>query len=96
MNSQNISGATLRKFVTDYLTEVAYMPAGEFESGPYDSKTDGWGVVVIKGVKSMDTATFTITRLTPNGGRCSSVPVYDMWFNDEQIGYIADLAAENL
>ena len=96
MNSQDISGATLREFVTDYLTEVACMPAGDFESEPYGSKTDGWGVVVIKGAKSMDTATFTITRLTPNGGRCSSVPVYDMWFNDEQIGYIADLAAENL
>lgn len=95
MDKQKVSETSLRDFVTGFLNGVAGMPEGGFESSPYVGEREDFGTVTIKGFKRAGTATFEILRTIPSGGY-SGIPVYDMFFTDEQIGYVADVAVENL
>lgn len=87
---------SLRAFVENYLSELKDMPEGDFRSESYMGKYPGRGSVKIEGYKRADTATFDIIRTLPNGHRCSAVPVYDMYFTQDQIMAVADLAESSL
>ncbi len=80
----------MRDFITKTLESAK-------STGKISGTYTGWkdNVVTIEGSIKDGLANFNITRIR-NGVRCSGIPVMGMPLTDKAIGYIADLAAENL